>query len=699
MHLRCPEVGRMLSRQIVFLTVIFLMLFSAPVMGENSKANPPADAQAPSVELMDDMAGYVKQEAAQVKKDLKHQANSLFKHTPLGWDLNTLEFAFRQAVMLPTRIPQLISHIFEQSRLLGVAGSVIMSVFLLAIGYSLIGRKRVLAKSEASAKPLIDKLPEELRPYFFLILISFTAALIPLILLGLFSLVKELINYDAPWFLLIGKLLGLWSLGALLMSLVSGIVDRGILEIRTEYEGVIVRMFRAIILYILTGIAVIWSAEALSLPNDFQALLQFAISLSIVIVVFLFFLRKKPILSLLPKLPYPSYQGFLKSLDRHYYLAILMTFLSGILWCIGFKYFSKTLWIKTWAIAGVYVGFSLIYHTLMKRFQKWSDGVELSDEKTHTLIRSLKMLMFYVTIILAILVMMNLLGVMAPIRKIMSFSIISIGGSILSLWVLLEASLMLAAFFYASRLLCAYLGYKVYPSIGIEPGLAYAIDTFLRYFLLFLGAMIALEIVGFDLRSLMVFAGAVGIGIGLAMQNLASSLISGFVIIFGGKIRKGDWLDISGTIGEVTDIYLRETNVRTRDNIEYLVPNSALISNTIVNYSLSSPIIRIRVPFGVSYAADPHEVSRLSISVAEKEPLVNAAKKPVVWFAGYGDNAINFNLLVWMDIRSESADHVRSRLYFALFDAFRAAGIEIPFPQRDLHIRSGMPPDKLAETA
>lgn len=174
------------------------------------------------------------------------------------------------------------------------------------------------------------------------------------------------------------------------------------------------------------------------------------------------------------------------------------------------------------------------------------------------------------------------------------------------------------------------------------------------------------------------------------MQSIASNLISGFVIIFGGKIRKGDWVDVNGTTGEVTDIYLRETNVRTRDNIEYLIPNSVLISNSIINYSLSSPIIRIRVPFGVSYMADPHEVSQVAMSVAEKEPRVKVEKKTDVWFTGYGDNSINFDLLVWIDIRMASAEYVRSRLYFALFDAFKAAGIEIPFPQRDLHIRSGL---------
>jgi small-conductance mechanosensitive channel len=328
---------------------------------------------------------------------------------------------------------------------------------------------------------------------------------------------------------------------------------------------------------------------------------------------------------------------------------------------------------------------------LMKRFQKWIESINASDEKTFHLIRSLKMLALYITIIITILTVTHLLGIMAPVQKILSFPIMNVGSSILSLWILIKAVILLFAFYYAARLLCAYLNYKVYPSIGVEPGLAYAIDTFLNYVLLFLGALISLQIVGFDLKALMVFAGAIGIGIGFAMQSVASSLISGFVIIFGGKIRKGDWIAVGDTVGEVTDIYLRATNVRTRDNIEFLIPNAELISNTMINYSLSSSIIRIRVPFGVSYAADPHEVARLCLSVAGKEPLVKMLKKSDVWFTGYGDNSINFDLLIWIDIRKASAEYVRSRLYFSLFDAFKAAEIEIPFPQQDLHIRSGVP--------
>lgn len=194
--------------------------------------------------------------------------------------------------------------------------------------------------------------------------------------------------------------------------------------------------------------------------------------------------------------------------------------------------------------------------------------------------------------------------------------------------------------------------------------------------------------VGIDLRFLLVFAGALGIGIGLGLQNMAANVISGFTIIFGGKIRKGDWIDVGGTLGVVTDIFLRATKIRTRDNIEYLIPNSKFVSDTIINYSLSSPMIRIELPVGVSYNADPREVEKILLQVAKNEPLVSADEEPTVRFVEYADSSINFELLIWIDVRKTPRRRVRSALYFAIFEEFEKAGIEIPFPQRDIHIRS-----------
>jgi small-conductance mechanosensitive channel len=188
---------------------------------------------------------------------------------------------------------------------------------------------------------------------------------------------------------------------------------------------------------------------------------------------------------------------------------------------------------------------------------------------------------------------------------------------------------------------------------------------------------------------LMVFAGAIGIGIGLGLQKVASNLVSGLVIIFGRKIRKGDWIKVGDTLGYVRHINLNAATLWTRDNIEYIIPNTDLIAGTIINYTLTSPEIRVHLPVGVSYTADPAKVTEILLATAKGNKNLVQNRAPQVWFTNYGDSAINFELLVWIDVRRWSEGALRSQLYYDIFAAFAQAGIEIPFPQRDIHIRSG----------
>jgi small-conductance mechanosensitive channel len=295
-------------------------------------------------------------------------------------------------------------------------------------------------------------------------------------------------------------------------------------------------------------------------------------------------------------------------------------------------------------------------------------------------------------VITLLIVTLKLLGLSGPVQRALSFSVLKIGEAPLSLWILLKAALILMAFVYFSRLLRAWLDYKIHPSVGVEEGLAYAINTFIHFTLLSIGFLVCLRAVGLDLRVLMVFAGALGIGIGLGMQSTAANLISGFSIIFGRRLRKGDLIQVGENIGHVREIGLRATKVRTLDNIEYLVPNAKLTSETIVNYTLSDPLIRVHVPVGVSYSADPKQVEKILLDAANKHPDVVRKNPPQVWFTEFGDSSLNFELLVWTDVRRVGAFKMRSDLYYAIFEALAEAGIEIPFPQRDLHIRSGLVP-------
>jgi small-conductance mechanosensitive channel len=673
--------------------IVFLLWMSLAYAAEPQ--TPPEIEKKPAISLPEDVGTTIAQKAASVKTEIASRASSLFERTPIGWDWNTIEYLYKWALGLPLKVPELINQIMEQSRILGLAGSCIVFIFLAAVFYSLLGRKRILAQIEKKVQPLRPKIPQTVYPFFLSALKVLVSALIPLILLAAFSLIDAMIHYRAAWFQLTGKLMLLWAIGALVVSLLRESLTQNLFKATARYGKRIFQLTRLALLYGLVGFAVIQAAAAFQIRSDVIALLKFAIAVSIVVILFLFHLMKTALMSFLPDLPYRSYKGFIRNLDRFYYPFIFLSFITALLWCIGYKQLGRVVLIKIWSSGGAFILIMMAYHKISGWLQKWHAGKDVSDEAAQVLFQSIRTVLLYATVLATSGIILNLLGLLDLVERIVSFPVVELGTTQVTMWLILKAVVILLAFIYAARLLQAYLDYKIYPSLGIDPGLGYALDTTFKYSFIAIGVLISLKVVGLDLRFLLVFAGAAGIGIGLGLQHLAANVISGFTIIFGGKIRKGDWIELEKGMGMVTDIYLRATKVRTRDNIEFLIPNSNLISNTIVNYSLSSPMIRIDLPVGVSYSSDPRQVKKILLEAAEKEPMVTKFQKPVVRFVGYGDSSINFELLIWIDVRVTPRRSVRSALYFEIFEEFRKAGIEIPFPQRDIHIRSSDAPHQL----
>jgi small-conductance mechanosensitive channel len=359
----------------------------------------------------------------------------------------------------------------------------------------------------------------------------------------------------------------------------------------------------------------------------------------------------------------------------------------AILWCFGYREFGRTLLVKIWSAVAALVLLTVIYHGLRISLQRWSEKIPGDDESAQAMARSVRIFLMYATGVTAVTIVLNMLGLLGPIERLLSFPVVTVGATSLSFLILLKALLIIFFFVFGARLIQGFLDYKVFPALGVQPGPGFAVNTIIRYSLVGIGVLIALDTVGVDLRLILVFAGAIGIGIGLGLQNMAASLISGFTIIFGGKVRKGDWIEVEGHLGEVVDIHVLATRIRSRENIEYLVPNASLVSNTIVNHSLSSPMVWVGVDVGVSYGSDPRQVEKILLDVARREPMVNKAMEPRVLFTEFADSSLNFKLLVWADVRRFAQRLIKSALYFAIFDDFKKAGIEIPFPQRDLHIR------------
>jgi small-conductance mechanosensitive channel len=673
----------------IALIVLFAgFLMAVPFAKAGDKTDIAAKNDKPSIGISKEMGEVMFRQTSKVKEEFKEKARSLFERRPLGWDLNTLDYLYDLALSWPGKIPAFTRFVIEQSKVLGVIGSILVLLFFAAVFYSLLGQHRVVRWVTHRIEPMYAYIPEAAHPFFISGIKVMVSALIPLLLLAAYALINAMINYSEAWFQLTGRLLRLWAAGALLLRLLKESLTRNLFEATSQHGRAIYRWARLALLYAIFGMAAYWTAEAFDIREDVLALLRFAISGSITLVLLMLFLNKKAFMSLLPELPVQSYRQFRRFLERYYFPLLIVSFLAALLWCFGYMALGRLVLVRIWFSVVMFVFIMFFYHTLSRSLNNWFLKLDSSDETALMLARALKSLLKYATVVATLTIILYMLGLLNPLRHIMSFPIFQLGNTAVTFWLIVRAMLILMAVVYISRLAQAYFDYKVYPSFGIDPGLGYAVNTIFKYVCLGIGFLIALNIIGINLRFFLVFAGAIGVGVGFGLQNMAANVISGFAIIFGGKIRKGDWIQVENMMGEITAIHLRATMVRTRDNIEYLVPNSNIISNTMVNYSLSSSLIRITLPVGVSYHANPRDVEKILLAAAENEPLVHKNRRPEVRFITYADSSINFELLIWIDVRKTPPRKVRSNLYFVIFDELAKAGIEIPFPQRDVHIRS-----------
>ena len=223
--------------------------------------------------------------------------------------------------------------------------------------------------------------------------------------------------------------------------------------------------------------------------------------------------------------------------------------------------------------------------------------------------------------------------------------------------------------------------------MGLDRGSREAISTIVSYILATLGCIIVLQGAGINLTSLTVLAGVVGIGFGFGLQNLASNFISGLTLLFEHQIRVGDFIEIDNLLGTVETISIRSTIIKTIDGLFVIIPNIKFVETNIINWSYRDPRCRLHIPVGVAYGSDPVIVTEALLIAARMESNVLSHPSPKVWFRGFGDNALNFELLVWIDQPQES-DAIKSAVNFLIDYEFRNRNIEIPFPQRDLWLRN-----------
>ncbi len=237
----------------------------------------------------------------------------------------------------------------------------------------------------------------------------------------------------------------------------------------------------------------------------------------------------------------------------------------------------------------------------------------------------------------------------------------------------------------AARIASNLIKRKVLQETGINRGVQEAISVMLRYSLIFVGCIVVLQAAGINLSSLTILASALGVGAGLGLQNIVKDIGSGLVLVFERPIQVGEFVQIGEQMGTVERIGARSAEIRTLDQVSIIVPNSQFLENEVINWSHRNPISRIRIPVGVTYKADPEKVRELLLRVGHEHPDVLATPPTIVLFRSFGDSALQFDLLVWISQPSRQFI-ITSDLLFMLSEALKEAGIEIPYPQRDIHV-------------
>jgi small-conductance mechanosensitive channel len=277
--------------------------------------------------------------------------------------------------------------------------------------------------------------------------------------------------------------------------------------------------------------------------------------------------------------------------------------------------------------------------------------------------------------------------------RILSFRLFAAGGIAIDVGALIGAAVALLIAILISRLTQRALDRYGARHPGVNRATLYALSRTTHYLLLTLGVLFALSVAGIPVARFTVFAGALGVGLGFGLQAIFNNFVSGLILLFEQSLKVGDFVELaSGVHGTVRDIYIRATRISTNDDIDILVPNSEFVNGRVVNWTWRDMSRRLKVPFGVAYGSDKERVKEAALEAAAEVPFtltLEGERRPQVWLTGFGASSLDFALVVWLTPEAtKRPGAVTAAFNWALESALRRHGIEIPFPQRDLHVRS-----------
>ncbi len=291
---------------------------------------------------------------------------------------------------------------------------------------------------------------------------------------------------------------------------------------------------------------------------------------------------------------------------------------------------------------------------------------------------------------------MTFADITSKFLELLNHSFFKLGNQEVSIKIIFVFVALLFGFSWLSKWIERFI-HKTLLYKDIDPGIKGSIERFSRYFILSLGILISLGSIGINLSSLTVFGGLVGVGIGFGLQNITQNFMSGIIILLERPIKKGDIVQVGETSGRVLDIKARSTLILTRDDVVMIVPNSDFITKQVVNDSFSGDKLRMHVEIGVAYGSDVDKITEVLMEVALSHEKILKSPPPTVVLKSFGDSSLNFNLRIWTQ-ELWFFDILLSELRYEIVRKFKEHGVTIPFPQRDLHLKTVSPETGWANT-
>lgn len=258
----------------------------------------------------------------------------------------------------------------------------------------------------------------------------------------------------------------------------------------------------------------------------------------------------------------------------------------------------------------------------------------------------------------------------------------------ISVWTIIAGMIAFALTLWIGLALARVVETQIQRIPRMTPSLQVLIAKIIRILLITVAVVTAIGSIGIDLSAFAFLGGAIGIGLGFGLQKVVSNFVSGIILLMDNSIKPGDVIEIEGTYGWINNLRARYASVITRDGTEHLIPNEDLITQRVINWSFTDDLVRVRVPIGVSYDSDPHQCIELVLAAANATSRVLQDPGPRCLLNGFGDSSVDLELRVWIADPSNGVGAVRSEVLLRIWDTFKENNIEIPYPQRDLHIRS-----------